>query len=206
MKVLGIFFACLLVNEIYGFSDRMCGAKLTQIMWIVCENGFNSMIDKRSDHTNSIIPGIESDVPYPLPSSSLSNIFQVEQGNLLAKTRRIRMLGIADECCKKASVNQIQVFADRRCGAQLTQIMWAICENGFNTIPMSKRSVHSHQLLSDIEDNLPYPYAANSLSNIFQLEKENLIGKNRRTRMLGIVDECCKKSCTYNELAAYCLP
>ncbi|XP_037810190.1 probable insulin-like peptide 1 [Lucilia sericata] len=104
------------------------------------------------------------------------------------------------------AVNHIQGFADRRCGAQLTQIMWAICENGFNTMPMSKRSVQSHQLLSDIEDNLPYPYAANSLSNIFQLEKENLIGKNRRTRMLGIVDECCKKSCSYNELAAYCLP
>ena len=46
-----------------------------------------------------------------------------------------------------------------------------------------------------------------TLSDIFQIEPENLLAKTRRIRMYGgIVDECCKKSCTIEELSAYCLP
>ena len=45
-----------------------------------------------------------------------------------------------------------------------------------------------------------------ALSDIFQIEPENVLAKTRRIRMYGgIVDECCKKSCTFDELTAYCL-
>ena len=48
MKFLAIFLVCLFVIEIESHSDRMCGAKLSQMMWLVCENGFNTMMKKRS--------------------------------------------------------------------------------------------------------------------------------------------------------------
>ena len=56
-------------------------------------------------------------------------------------------------------------------------------------------------------DNGLYPaYGSAALSNIFQFEPENLLAKTRRLRMYGgIVEECCKKSCTFQELSAYCL-
>ena len=48
MKLIAIVLVCLFIIEIQAYSDRMCGAKLTQMMWLVCENGFNTMMKKRS--------------------------------------------------------------------------------------------------------------------------------------------------------------
>ncbi|KAM7359186.1 insulin-like peptide 5 [Cochliomyia hominivorax] len=99
-------------------------------------------------------------------------------------------------------VHQINGYANRRCGAQLSQIMWMLCENGFNTMPTKRGDPSSLAL----DNALPYPYNSNSLADIFQFDEGNLMAKNRRTRMLGIVDECCKNACTYKELKAYCMP
>ena len=57
-----------------------------------------------------------------------------------------------------------------------------------------------------IGNDLPNAYGPGALSQIFQIENGNLLAKTRRMRMYsGIVDECCKKSCTFDELTAYCM-
>ena len=106
-------------------------------------------------------------------------------------------------------------FLHRICGSELNEILRFVCKNGFNTM-MTKRNgklvfkmnkTFSNlwfQLFSIVDNELSYPYAG--LMDIFHIEHENLLGKTRRTRMLGIVDECCKKACTFTELSAYCLP
>lgn len=48
MKFLGFFLMCLLVNQINGMAYRRCGTQLSEIMWMICENGFNTMPTKRA--------------------------------------------------------------------------------------------------------------------------------------------------------------
>ncbi|TMW45373.1 hypothetical protein DOY81_009547, partial [Sarcophaga bullata] len=99
----------------------------------------------------------------------------------------------------------IEIQGYSRCGEELTSVMWEICEKGFNTM-IKKRSDHSDTILPAIGNNLPSAYGPGALSQIFQIENGNLLAKTRRLRMYrGIVDECCKKSCTFDELTAYCM-
>lgn len=50
-------------------------------------------------------------------------------------------------------------------------------------------------------------YNANNLflDKIFGENLNQLVSTNRRRRHFGVYDECCRKSCTYNELLSYCL-
>lgn len=55
-------------------------------------------------------------------------------------------------------------------------------------------------------DPMAFTFNTNSLADIFEMDEGSLAAKNRRARMLGIVDECCKNACTYTQLKSYCKP
>ncbi|XP_058987792.1 probable insulin-like peptide 3 [Musca domestica] len=110
---------------------------------------------------------------------------------------------------------EIQSAATRFCGQNLVQILEAVCVDGFNGMDISKKSIHkpSHHGLADLfemkeVDNEKHTNGiSNSLINDMLYNGElNGLAKTRRQRHLhGVYDECCRKGCTLNELAGYCL-
>ncbi|XP_075161556.1 insulin-like peptide 3 [Haematobia irritans] len=110
MKVLIILVILAVVHEIHCGESRFCGPHLTQVLELVCVNGFNQMlVNKRS--TNKLAMGDtldqnkfnEIDDETPFTSDSLLNdLLFGGHANTVAKTRRLRhFTGVYDECCRK---------------------------------------------------------------------------------------------------------
>ncbi|XP_058987634.1 probable insulin-like peptide 3 [Musca domestica] len=108
---------------------------------------------------------------------------------------------------------EIQSAATRFCGQNLVQILDAVCVDGFYGMQMSKKSMGRplHYGLFDVIgsneiDNEVHTKSGSLLSDMLSGEGLNGLAKTRRQRHLnGVYDECCRKGCTLDEIAGYCL-
>uniref|UniRef100_A0A1I8MLW8 Insulin-like domain-containing protein n=1 Tax=Musca domestica TaxID=7370 RepID=A0A1I8MLW8_MUSDO len=106
-----------------------------------------------------------------------------------------------------------QSAATRFCGQNLVQILDAVCVDGFYGMQMSKKSIGkqmNYGLLDVIGpnevDNELHTKSSSLLSDMLSGEGFNGLAKTRRQRHLnGVYDECCRKGCTLNEIAGYCI-
>ncbi|XP_059216366.1 probable insulin-like peptide 1 [Stomoxys calcitrans] len=88
-----------------------------------------------------------------------------------------------------------------------------VCINGYNPMTLSKKSsstLVTHDL--DIPDKLKEMDGMSNLNtgtvlnDLLYGNHVNTLTKTRRQRHLpGVYDECCRKDCTLDELAGYCL-
>ncbi|XP_016966427.1 probable insulin-like peptide 1 [Drosophila biarmipes] len=108
------------------------------------------------------------------------------------------------------SGHQLPPGNHKLCGPALSDAMDVVCAHGYNSLPQKRRFLPS---ASDEEDNVWQSLAGAGfvfsplLTNLYG--SEVLIKTRRHRRHLttgGVYDECCVKSCTYEELSAYCLP
>ncbi|XP_053955435.1 probable insulin-like peptide 1 [Anastrepha ludens] len=88
------------------------------------------------------------------------------------------------------------------CGPALDSVLDTICENGFNT-KFKKSMEWDHHGNNELEDELPFRFAASPFLANFHGGQVDTLAKTRRRRE-GVYDECCRKSCTYSELFSYC--
>ncbi|XP_073841313.1 insulin-like peptide 3 [Musca autumnalis] len=106
-----------------------------------------------------------------------------------------------------------QSAATRFCGQKLERILNAVCVDGFNGRQISKKSINEpiYPQISDLYgltdiDNEPDALSNSLLNDVLHSEGLNGFAKTRRQRHLsGVYDECCRKGCTFNELAGYCI-
>ncbi|XP_058460417.1 bombyxin G-1-like [Malaya genurostris] len=91
------------------------------------------------------------------------------------------------------------ITRSRYCGRKLTETLAMLCQGRY---PMM--SHHRSEYLSD-QPQLPVEVEVATLPNNGAHGFPYLRSKgHRRVRRAGIYDECCKKSCSYNELRSYC--
>ncbi|XP_065361890.1 probable insulin-like peptide 3 [Calliphora vicina] len=96
----------LVITDLSTANFRLCGQSLTQFLDMICVDGFNSknLKAKKSvpliDYNDN---GLDSDALLPQPFSSLfmDKLLNANPNSLMAKTRRRRHDGVADECCRK---------------------------------------------------------------------------------------------------------
>ncbi|XP_019894324.1 probable insulin-like peptide 5 [Musca domestica] len=110
-------------------------------------------------------------------------------------------------------VHEIKTGSIRVCGPGLAELLDAVCEDGFNGMQLSKKSISKPltqqfgilNMLDGLDDETPH--ASNSLlRDILYGEHMNDLAKIRRQRhRTGVYDECCRKRCTTEELKSYCL-
>ncbi|XP_013117616.1 probable insulin-like peptide 3 [Stomoxys calcitrans] len=101
----------------------------------------------------------------------------------------------------------------RFCGPNLAQILEMVCYNGYNGMIMNKKSGnkvvhHDMDILNKFNEiNDESPFNSDSLLNdLLYGNHVQALAKTRRQRHLtGVYDECCRKSCTMEELTGYCL-
>ncbi|XP_037723064.1 probable insulin-like peptide 1 [Drosophila subpulchrella] len=108
------------------------------------------------------------------------------------------------------SGHQLPPGNHKLCGPALSDAMDVVCAHGYNSLPQKRRVLVP---ANDEEDNVWQSLAAAGysfsplLTNLYG--SEVLIKTRRHRRHMttgGVYDECCVKSCTYEELSAYCLP
>ncbi|XP_055535649.1 bombyxin A-1 homolog [Wyeomyia smithii] len=91
------------------------------------------------------------------------------------------------------------ITRSRYCGRKLTETLAMLCQGRY---PMM--SHHRTEYLSD-QPQAPMDIEVETLpengSHGFPFSRSK---GHRRVRRAGIYDECCKKSCSYNELRSYC--
>lgn len=88
----------------------------------------------------------------------------------------------------------------RYCGSYLVDMLSFVCEGRYNT--MRKRYDPDTDELTPkwlSLENLPFLSKQNALSML--VKRAGFLRKSR-----GIVEECCKKSCSFDVLNSYCLP
>ncbi|XP_034482230.1 probable insulin-like peptide 3 [Drosophila innubila] len=105
-----------------------------------------------------------------------------------------------------------QVESLRLCGNDLPEALAKICVAGYNT-KMKRTVPREYNGIDTIESNdnaLGYYGAYSDLDFNSQPLLRALLGESAhqllstRRRRLGISDECCLKSCSWNELSMYC--
>ncbi|XP_061390905.1 probable insulin-like peptide 3 [Musca vetustissima] len=111
-------------------------------------------------------------------------------------------------------VCDINALYTRVCGPHLTQLLEAVCVNGYNGMQMAKKSTYKPltsdidaiDIYNEIDDDIS-PFKSNSLlKDMLYGERINTLAKTRRQRHLsGVYDECCRKPCNMDELLSYCL-
>ncbi|XP_013117559.1 probable insulin-like peptide 3 [Stomoxys calcitrans] len=104
--------------------------------------------------------------------------------------------------------------ASRLCGPTLAQILEAVCVKGYNGKLVSKKSSNKAlvprdmavlNMFNEIDDEEPFR-SDSLLNDMLFSEHFNTVAKTRRQRHFnGVYDECCRKECTLDELAGYCL-
>ncbi|XP_055689823.1 LIRP-like isoform X2 [Lutzomyia longipalpis] len=92
----------------------------------------------------------------------------------------------------------------RLCGTKLSQTLALVCENEYNT--MQKKSFDDDYAFADQPQTIDdLPMKVPNLPLISRLMGNSMRpAMFRRFRRQGIIDECCRKSCTYSELKGYC--
>ncbi|KAL3266363.1 hypothetical protein HHI36_010539 [Cryptolaemus montrouzieri] len=93
------------------------------------------------------------------------------------------------------------------CGNRLVEAMSLICKKRYNS-PNIKRSINFKQDVLDdssmpdySEDYSPNAVSTPYLDRLFDNDNTFFIPMRHQR---GIVDECCKKSCSREDLEAYC--
>ncbi|XP_016977296.1 probable insulin-like peptide 1 [Drosophila rhopaloa] len=125
-----------------------------------------------------------------------------------------------------ASGHQLPPGSHKLCGSALSDAMDVVCAHGYNSLPQ-KRGVPSSSSSGDEENEwqslagaltgtgvgvgagaaVGYGYSFSPLlTNLYGAEVLIKTRRHRRHLPGGVYDECCVKSCSYEELAAYCLP
>ncbi|XP_022213737.1 probable insulin-like peptide 5 [Drosophila obscura] len=103
----------------------------------------------------------------------------------------------------------------RICGDTLSEAMDMMCPNGFNArIPHKRGLLDLFDYVDHMAGTEPGLDDANTADDAaavgavlpegVRLPWRHSSLMSTRRQMRGIVDECCIKSCTYNEMAAYC--
>ncbi|XP_013109924.1 probable insulin-like peptide 3 [Stomoxys calcitrans] len=110
-----------------------------------------------------------------------------------------------------AIVYEIHSEGSRFCGGNLAQILEIVCKNGYNGMAISKKSTNKIadtdvlNKFNEIYDDSPFQ-SETFLNDLLYGNHIHDLAKTRRQRHLaGVYDECCRKSCTMDELAGYCL-
>ncbi|BFF98829.1 probable insulin-like peptide 1 [Drosophila madeirensis] len=94
-------------------------------------------------------------------------------------------------------VHQLQEGSHKLCGQALSDAMDVVCAHGYNTLPKKR---------SEPLDEADFALSP-LLSSLYGAEVLIQTRRHRRQRSSGgIYDECCVLSCSYQELASYCLP
>ncbi|XP_069696371.1 LIRP-like isoform X2 [Periplaneta americana] len=123
----------------------------------------------------------------------------------------LRLVAVAALClCTLAQAqSDLFQFADKRntnkyCGRNLANMLQLVC-NG-NYYPMFKKSSQDVDDMNDSgfwiqsqpvqEPQLQFPFRSRTSAS--------LIPDSFRRRTRGVYDECCRKSCTVQEMASYC--
>nr|SOX29888.1 Insulin-like Peptide 2 (ILP2) [Blattella germanica] len=124
----------------------------------------------------------------------------------------LQLVAIAALClCTLAQAqSDLFQFADKRntnkyCGRNLANMLQLVC-NG-NYYPMFKKSSQDMDDMNDSgfwiqpstmeEQQLQYPFRSRSSASA-------LVSGSFRRRTRGVYDECCRKSCSIQEMASYC--
>ncbi|XP_017040458.1 probable insulin-like peptide 1 [Drosophila ficusphila] len=108
------------------------------------------------------------------------------------------------------SGHQLPPGNHKLCGPALSDAMDVVCAHGYNSLPQKRGVLPSEEL----PDNALWPGLAGAAGYSFSPLLTNLYGiqilvktpRHRRHLPGGVYDECCVKSCSYEDLAAYCLP
>ncbi|XP_017080987.1 probable insulin-like peptide 1 [Drosophila eugracilis] len=109
-----------------------------------------------------------------------------------------------------ASGHQLPSGNHKLCGPDLSDAMDVVCAHGYNSLPQKRGVLTANEL--QLEDNVWQSlatagyYFSPLLTNLYGSEVLIKTRRHRRHLPSGVYDECCVKSCTYEELAAYCLP
>ncbi|XP_043646815.1 probable insulin-like peptide 1 [Drosophila teissieri] len=104
------------------------------------------------------------------------------------------------------------------CGPALSDAMDVVCPHGFNTLPRKRESLLSNNNDANMEmevemeddgmwqtlDGAGYSFSP-LLTHLYGSEVLIKTRRHRRHLTGGVYDECCVKSCSYEELATYCL-
>ncbi|XP_046809083.1 probable insulin-like peptide 5 [Lucilia cuprina] len=102
----------LVISDFTRADFRLCGQSLTQFLEMICIDGFNPKnLSKKSvpldDYNDN---SLENDALSSHPFSSLF-MDKLYHGNLMAKTRRRRHDGVAEECCRKScSMSELTTY------------------------------------------------------------------------------------------------
>ncbi|EDW18093.2 probable insulin-like peptide 3 [Drosophila mojavensis] len=103
----------------------------------------------------------------------------------------------------------LHVEAIMLCGPKLDEFLIQMCKNGFNS--KMKRGYVGPNAIDAVNSDLDldnygvYPHMnLDSQPLMRALISESAHQLQIRRRRYGIHDECCMKSCTFNELLSYC--
>nr|XP_017015853.2 probable insulin-like peptide 1 [Drosophila takahashii] len=123
------------------------------------------------------------------------------------------LTGVAMMVTPGASGHQLPPGNHKLCGPALSDAMDVVCAHGYNTLPQKRGGLlFSTTSSSEEEDNVWQSLAGAGysfsplLTNLYGSEVLIKTRRHRRHMPGGVYDECCVKSCTYEELSAYCLP
>ncbi|XP_037940695.1 LIRP-like [Teleopsis dalmanni] len=112
VKICGFLLVMLIACQQGIGVSRFCGDKLTEVLDVLCETGFNHKFKKSQIANNDFKNDIEDDDfaspfgDFPL----MGGLFTEGTANMLAKTRRRRMNGIAYECCEKKGCTVLELL------------------------------------------------------------------------------------------------
>ncbi|XP_064540094.1 probable insulin-like peptide 5 [Drosophila montana] len=97
--------------------------------------------------------------------------------------------------CSANSIPSYQV-----CGSKLTDALYMVCKGNFGSFQHHKRGS------LDLFDYVEQQYETNDVEDrdtLWGLPPRNSLTATRRL-MRGVVDECCRKPCTRQEMLQYC--
>ncbi|KAJ8919307.1 hypothetical protein NQ315_003891 [Exocentrus adspersus] len=93
------------------------------------------------------------------------------------------------------------------CGSHLSQALSAICKGNYNSLfkkqeVYQKKSYWDPQYPSGMpQDGQAFPFQSRSQATSVMSNY-----RRRRRQIHGVYNECCEKSCSREELSAYCAP
>ncbi|XP_023169862.1 probable insulin-like peptide 3 [Drosophila hydei] len=92
------------------------------------------------------------------------------------------------------------------CGPELDEFLQQMCKNGFNSkMKRGYVAVDNANMDSELDNYGVYPQLSLESQPLMRaLLTESAHQLQIRRRRYGIYDECCKKSCNFNELFTYC--
>ncbi|KAH8415687.1 hypothetical protein KR222_009230, partial [Zaprionus bogoriensis] len=95
-----------------------------------------------------------------------------------------------------SSAQQLRVGSHKLCGPVLANAMDMVCVGGYNSMLYGKRGQQQQQQRQARRALLTSLYGGEVLVKTQR--------RRRQQRNVGIYDECCVNSCSYDELLAYC--